>query len=427
MKKTILTIIVITLITIESALAQTPQAFKYQAIARDNSGNILINQSVSFRISILQGSISGSSVYTETQTTTTNQFGLANLNIGNGTLVSGNFTTISWGNNTYFTKIEFDPTGGTSFTAMGTSQLLSVPYALYSKKAGYDGDSSSTNELQTLTKSGLNAMLSNGGGTISIADGDTTLWKQNGSNIFYNTGNISIGTNTNLPSTKLDINGNNSTSYIRILSGGTGALGGIQIGTDVTQGYLGIAAVASQFSNISTQNDFCLKSVIGDIILNAGNSTGAIRFSTGATDTEKMTITNSGNVGIGTNSPVAKLQLDGGIGSAVNQRHAQFGISGGVTGSPQLFLYSSSNTSGASYVIEGVSSGVGSGPLAINPNGTNVGIGTLIPKSLLHVSSGDVYLDDSTKGVIMKSPNGSCYRVTVSNTGTLVSTAITCP
>lgn len=112
---------------------QVPKAYKYQAIARDNAGNIIANTKVSFRISILQGSISGSESYKETDTATTNQFGLANLSIGMGTIVSGLMDTINWGKSNYYIKVEFDPVGGSNFTTMGTSQMLSVPYALYSQ------------------------------------------------------------------------------------------------------------------------------------------------------------------------------------------------------------------------------------------------------------------------------------------------------
>jgi hypothetical protein len=87
-------------------------------------------------MSILQGSISGPSVYTETFSAITNQFGLVTLNIGTGTVVSGTFSSISWGTNTFFMKTEMDPLGGSAYQAMGTSQLLSVPYALYSAQAG---------------------------------------------------------------------------------------------------------------------------------------------------------------------------------------------------------------------------------------------------------------------------------------------------
>jgi hypothetical protein len=112
------------------AIAQAPNLFKYQAIARDNSGNVLANQSVGFEISILQNSSGGTSVYTETHAVTTNMHGLANLTIGGGAVVSGNFSTIDWGGAIYFIQVKMDATGGTSYVLMGSSQLLSVPYAL---------------------------------------------------------------------------------------------------------------------------------------------------------------------------------------------------------------------------------------------------------------------------------------------------------
>lgn len=114
--------------------AQSPNAFNYQAVARDNSGSLINDQAVSFRISILQGSVSGTSVYSETHSAVTNKYGLVNLQIGNGT-TGDNFTAINWANGPYFVKVEMDDAGGSSYSLMGTSQLLSVPYALHAKTA----------------------------------------------------------------------------------------------------------------------------------------------------------------------------------------------------------------------------------------------------------------------------------------------------
>ncbi len=119
-----------------SVFAQAPEAFNYQAVARDNSGNPLVSRSIKVKIGILSGSISGTTVYAETHTVTTNQFGLFNLAMGSGTVVSGTFASINWGSNSFFTKVEIDPNAGNSFQLLGTSQLLSVPYALYAKNAG---------------------------------------------------------------------------------------------------------------------------------------------------------------------------------------------------------------------------------------------------------------------------------------------------
>ncbi len=119
-----------------SAMAQAPQKISYQAVIRD-AGNVLItNQSVGMQISILQGSVSGTAVYVESQTPTTNINSLVSQEIGSGTVVSGTFNTIDWSNGPYFIKTETDPTGGTAYTIEGTSQLMSVPYALYAKTSG---------------------------------------------------------------------------------------------------------------------------------------------------------------------------------------------------------------------------------------------------------------------------------------------------
>ena len=74
-------------------MAQAPESINYQAVARDNSGNLLANQAIRFRLSILQGSVVGTVVYSETQLKTTNQFGLATLSIGSGTVLSGSFSS----------------------------------------------------------------------------------------------------------------------------------------------------------------------------------------------------------------------------------------------------------------------------------------------------------------------------------------------
>jgi hypothetical protein len=131
MKKVYLSLIAF--IATIAMFAQAPDAFKYQTVVRNSSNQIIPNQAVSLRISILQTSTTGTAVYVETHAATTNILGLVNLEIGNGTLVSGSFSNISWGTNSYYVKIELDPAGGTAYQDMGTSQLLSVPYALHSK------------------------------------------------------------------------------------------------------------------------------------------------------------------------------------------------------------------------------------------------------------------------------------------------------
>ena len=118
-----------------SILAQVPQKMSYQAVVRDAANTLMINQKVGIQISLLQGSVSGDPVYVETQAPTTNDNGLFSIEIGSGTLVSGSLTTIDWSKGPYFIHTETDPTGGTDYTITGTSELLSVPYALHAQTA----------------------------------------------------------------------------------------------------------------------------------------------------------------------------------------------------------------------------------------------------------------------------------------------------
>ncbi len=109
--------------------AQAPQKMSYQAVIRDAGNALVTNRSIGMRISILQGV---SAVYVETQSATTNANGLVTFEIGGGTVVSGNFSTINWASGTYSIKTETDPLGGTNYSITGTSKLLSVPFALFS-------------------------------------------------------------------------------------------------------------------------------------------------------------------------------------------------------------------------------------------------------------------------------------------------------
>ncbi|AWA30387.1 hypothetical protein HYN48_09970 [Flavobacterium magnum] len=113
--------------------AQVPQGISYQAIALNPSGNPVVSSNVGIRLSVLDVSATGTALYTETQTKTTNAQGLFNLVIGQGTPVSGTFAGINWKTNSKFLKVEMDVAGGTNYVMVGTTQLLSVPYALAAK------------------------------------------------------------------------------------------------------------------------------------------------------------------------------------------------------------------------------------------------------------------------------------------------------
>jgi uncharacterized protein (TIGR02145 family) len=135
MKKLIIFLIVI-LITLND-FAQSPEKMSYQCVIRDAGGILVTNHSIGIRISILQGGSTGTVIYQETYNPNpqTNTNGLVSIEIGSGSALTGIFSAIAWASGPYFLKTETDPTGGTTYTIIGTSQLLSVPYALHSKIA----------------------------------------------------------------------------------------------------------------------------------------------------------------------------------------------------------------------------------------------------------------------------------------------------
>ena len=127
--KRIVTLLTFVLVT-TTIWAQVPQKMSYQAVIRNNSNALVTSTAVGVKISVLQGGLSGSAVYVETHSTTTNSNGLVSLQIGGGTIASGTFAAINWANGPYFIKTETDPNGGTNYNISGTTELLSVPYAL---------------------------------------------------------------------------------------------------------------------------------------------------------------------------------------------------------------------------------------------------------------------------------------------------------
>jgi len=208
MKRFILSLISVALVTV--LFSQAPQSFKYQTVVRSTDGTVIASQTVAFQISILRGSSSGTVSYVETFSVATNQFGLASFNIGEGTLVSGSFTTIDWSTGLYFVKVEIDPLNGSAFEEVGTSQLLSVPYSLYSETSSKAKDLDL--KLNNLTNSMVAAgMVSDADGNLytSVSIGDQVWLTQNLRTTRYSNGDL-IGTTS--PATK-DISAEGTPKY----------------------------------------------------------------------------------------------------------------------------------------------------------------------------------------------------------------------
>ena len=170
--KKIITLGVI-LFTTLTMYCQTPELMSYQAVVRDADSELLTDQAVGMKISILEDTESGTPVYVETQNPSTNSNGLLSLQVGGGTVVSGDITTIDWANHDYFIKTETDPTGGQNYTIAGTSQILSVPYALLSKNVINDlvddADNDPSNEYNTgFTFNGTDLEITDGGSVQTV-------------------------------------------------------------------------------------------------------------------------------------------------------------------------------------------------------------------------------------------------------------------
>ncbi|MBQ0113933.1 MAG: hypothetical protein KBT03_12460 [Bacteroidales bacterium] len=128
-------LLVLLLCAVNVVFAQAPQMFTYQAVVRNASGQLIGNQIVGVKISILQGSVTGLPVYEETHLSTTNTNGLLTISVGNGNVQTGTFSSINWGSGLYFIKSEIDPAGGNNYTLISTTQMMSVPYALHANTA----------------------------------------------------------------------------------------------------------------------------------------------------------------------------------------------------------------------------------------------------------------------------------------------------
>jgi hypothetical protein len=175
MKKLLLSLVAIATLSL-SSFGQAPEGFKYQAVVRDAGNLILSSQAVGMQLTIQQGSIGGTAVYTETFAPTTNAYGLVNLEIGSGTSAD-DFSTIDWANGPYFMETAVDVTGGTSYSVMGTSQLMSVPYALYAETSGTASALPSGTTSQTLRHDGSDWVadntLVNDGSKVGVGDAAT--------------------------------------------------------------------------------------------------------------------------------------------------------------------------------------------------------------------------------------------------------------
>lgn len=317
---------------------QAPQAFNYQAVARQATGSPITNASVGVKLSILDGSAGGPVEYSETHTATTNNMGLFNLAIGQGTAVVGTFANVNWGSSAKYLQVEIDPTGGTTYTLSGTSPLLSVPYALYAEKtlitAGSGigvsgntvtntGDISNTNELQTLSLSGGTLSISNGNSVVLPAGGNYTggTGINVAGTVINNTGDLSASNelqNLTLAGSTLSISNGNSVV--------------LPVGTTYTSG-TGINIAGSVINNtgdLSNSNEIQSLSLSGNSLSISGSN--SVTLPLGTTYTAGTGIGIVGST-INNTAPDQIVSLTAGTGIGVTGAYPNFTVTNTSLGS----------------------------------------------------------------------------------------------
>ena len=368
-----------------------PEKMSYQAVVRNAENKLVANQAVGLKISILQTSATGTVVYAETQTPSTNPNGLFSVSIGTGTVVTGAFSTIDWSKGPYYIKTEIDPAGGPAYSITATSELLSVPYALYAK------------------------------------DVQNKQWAESGSSIYFNTGKVGIGKNPGADLRQFQVvtannqaiaaNNNSTYSTIYASNDGTGAAGEFRNHIKIVDGTQGTGKVLTSDLN--------------------GNSSWQTPASSKWETNGSNIYYNDGNVGVGV-TPLSTTKLyikdDGnlyagafennGSYSTIYSRNYGSGPAGNFSNnSTDYTLYARNLGTGPSAYIDGTLQVAGGNTAEINRNQT--GYANIVPVCYGSVeATGTKNTGGSTTNYTVTKSSVGTYDITI--TGETYSQATHC-
>ena len=281
---------------------QVPEKMSYQAVVRNAANQLVINQNVGVKFSILKSSATGAVVYAETQNSTTNSNGLFTTNIGSGTVISGSMASINWANDVYFIKSEIDLAGGSNYTITGTQQLLSVPYALNAKNGIPNGgtanqvlakvDATDYN-TQWVTPSGGTSLPAQTGnaGKVLTTDGTNPSWTN--APIL---GTLQVSPVTSGGTTNVTVSNLNVRNIMLDYQGGNGNASGTIINIIVPSAASYPAGTILTFSSTNTITTSPL--TVGNYTFTSPNSTITAHVANNVSTANAVTLTNNGASGV---------------------------------------------------------------------------------------------------------------------------------
>lgn len=389
-----------------SLAGQVPQAFNFQAIARDGSGNVLGNKAIGLQLSILAGSESGTVLYAETFSVTTNEFGLFTVAVGTGAVVSGTFSGITWSAGSKYLKTELDPNGGSNYTITGASQMLSVPFALYANAAGGTG---------TAFWTGLdNNIYNSNPGNVGIGTGTFPIQNQLqiGSPPEFNQNTLAMGSADGTQGMSFGFPGNTAAWFtdnnfsLMPAFAGTGMVG---IGTETPAYTLDVHSTGNAQINLTEGTGGRTATISRYTNRLEISPSDAFQVSVGETAAPHFFVASGGNVGIGTTTPHSQLEIGNAPGFSGNNLAMGNGTQAmSFFQSPSASVWYS-NTNFALMPAGGIGNNVGIGvlptsttiKLVIQPISYGTGIyltGNLISKAF-EAQTGDLDLDGGNANI----------------------------